>query len=562
MLAENTPLQPSSGAPARVCPVTAEPFPPKPSARPHTTTLSALIGWFLLFPAVPLHAANLITVNNSDGQGVWGGQFATPPGSCTAVPGGATGGCFRRAQAAVEDWAAGQYGSGSRWSDLEHAALPPGAVSAWTGLPVPTLRTRIGNSWIPDSCNRPSCGHLLKGDVEFFDENGDGKFDDTWIDSNLNGIRENGEVDRVRAEQFAWGVTSAVQDLSDLSLGVPGNVSPPGITRMRVRQALGDAALADDCEGTLANPACVNGVISRVDIAVPSDRDPKVWGRCDPDRFTSIAITDPIRAQRALDNCLWFFSSAPTTALESTDPDPLKDTHAVRDTWIRERVVKYVASVTPDRQDFAQSWMVSYGFGSEISDISKAIYQNEWRLTQTDHDPNPGSPTASPDTYPYAFIIQHTASARARGYDPGHNLLTTDCAANPTVPCDGKTNPTTDPFWGEALLRDGGGNIVLDAYNTPTLDYNKLGDVFDFREGQPCGATCLKSGVGQEKEFTFLFEQSVEGYLLSCLDCGHPAPGSFEPVTYSFDWPAFVPVQGIPYPPPTTMIIPVANGTP
>ncbi len=531
--------------------------------------LPAFLVGLLLVPAIPLHAGNLITINWATGEGVGGGQFATPPGSCTAVPGGVPvvgtdGGCARRAQAAVEDWAHGLYGSGSRWSDLKEAALPPGAVSAWTGLSVPTLRTRIGNSWIPDACDRPSCGHLLKGDVEFFDENGDGKFDDTWIDSNFNGIRDNGEVDRIRAEQFAWGITSAVRDLSDLSVGVPGNVSPPGITRMSVRQALGDAALADNCDGTLANPECVNGVVSRVDIAVPSDRDPKVWGRCDPDRFTPIAVTDPIRAQRALDNCLWFFASSPNTVIASTSPDPLLDAHAVRDTWISERVVKYVASVTPSQQEFAQSWLVSYGFGTEISDISKGIYHNEWRLAQTDHDPTPGSPTAALlDTYASAFVIQHTALSRQRGYTPTTigsppTLLAADCAANPSVTCDGKTNPTVDPFWGEALLRDGGGNIVLDAYNVPTLDYNKLGDEMEFRNGQPCDATCLKSGVGREKEFTFMFEQAVEGYLLSCLDCNHPAPGSFGPVSYSFDWPEITPIEDVSHPPPPTLIFPVS----
>ena len=549
---------------------------------------SALLAWLLLLPATPLHAANLITVNNSDGQGVWGGQFATPPGSCTAVPNGATGGCSRRAQAAVEDWAAGQYGSGSQWSDLQEAALPPGAVSAWTGLPVPTIQSRIGNSWIPDSCNRPWCGHMLKGDVEFFDENLDGTFDDTWIDFNLNGIRENGEVDRVRAEQFAWGITAAVQDLSDLSLGIPGNVSPPGLARMSVRQALGDAALADNCTGLLADPECVNGVVSRVDIAVPSGQDPKVWGMCDPDRFTPLLSATPdglVRAQRALDNCLWFFTSTPRTAIGSTsptNPDPLLDAHAVRSTWLNEHMVKYTASFTPDRQDFAQNWFVTYGFDTEIPDISKSIYQNEWRFIQSDRDPNPGLPSPSLDTYAYSFIFQHKARGRARGHDQDHNLLTADCATYlplpiprplplPPAECtDGETNPTVDPFWGEALLRDiydldldlNTDEILLDAYNVPRLDYTKLGDDFEFRTGEDCGATCLKSGVGKEIDFTFLFEQVVEGYLLSCLDCGHPAPSGFGPVTYSFDWPELVPIEGVPHPPPTTLIIPVANGTP
>jgi hypothetical protein len=409
---------------------------------------------------------------------------------------------------------------------------------------------------------------MLKGDVEYFDENGDGKFDDTWIDSNFNGIRENGEVDRVRAEQFAWGITAAVQDLSDLSLGIPGNISPPGLARMSVRQALGDAALAGNCTGLLADPECVNGVVSRVDIAVPSGQDPKVWGRCDPDRFTPLLSATPdglVRAQRALDNCLWFFTSTPRTAIGSTsptNPDPLLDDHAVRSTWLNERMAKYTASFTPDRQDFAQSWFVTYGFDTAISDISKSVYQNEWRFTQSDRDPNPGLPSPSLDTYAYSFIFQHKAKGRARGYDQDHNLLTVDCAANPTVDCDGETNPTVDPFWGEALLRDASGIIELDAYNVPKLDYEKLGDIFEFRTGEDCEATCLKSGVGKEIGFTFLFEQAVEGYLLSCLNCGHPAPSGFGPITYSLDWPEIPPIEGVPHPPSPTMVIAVESGTP
>jgi len=508
---------------------------------------SAFLVWLLLIPAVPLHAANSFTTNDSDGEGVSGVLFAAPPGSCTSFPGTTGGNCETRGAAALADWADGFY-NGSRWSDLREADVT-GGVSTVTGLPTTTVQTDIGKSWIPDSCNRPWCGNLLRGDVEPFDLNGDG------------------QEDRIFADQFAWGVTSLNRDLADLSL-VVGNVSPPGITRMRVRIALGDASetpsSGGECDGDIANPACTNGVIT--DPFSNPLRDPSIWGRCDPDRFTGLG--DPVRAQRALDNCLWWVASTPLTSLESTSPDPLLDEHAVRDTWIDQIVTKYVAAATPDRQDFTQSWTVRYSFGKDLPP-DEAVYQNEWRLAQVDVDPNPTAPSTTLDTYNYNFLIQHTAQARRRGF--GQELvgsvltqipLTADCLATGAI-CDGRTNPTVDPFWGKALMRDGGGNVVLDAGGFPLLDPNKLAEAFEFLDTQPCGEECLESGVGREQEFTFLFTQVVEGgLLLSCLNCDHPAPKPFGDVSYEFTWPSNFTITDFAHPPAASTTVSILNASP
>jgi hypothetical protein len=524
---------PHQGARARACPATVE------------LSRSAFLVWLLLVPAVPLHAANSFTTNDSDGEGVSGVLFAAPPGSCTSFPGTAGGNCETRGAAALADWADGFY-NGSRWSDLREAAIPGGAISTITGLSTPTINTNIGKSWIPDSCNRPWCGNLLRGDVEPFDLTGDG------------------QEDRIFADQFAWGVTSLNRDLADLSL-VVGNVSPPGITRMRVRIALGDASEtpSGECDGDMANPACTNGVIT--DPLTRPDRDPSVWGRCDPDRFTGLG--DPVRAQRALDNCLWLVASTPLTSPESTSPDPLLDEHAVRETWINQIVTKYVAAVTPDQQDFTQSWTVTYGFDKNLP-LDSAIYQNDWRLAQVDVDPNPTVPSTVLDTYNYELLIQHTAQARRRGYNQElvgsvltQNPLTAECLAT-GANCDGLTNPTVDPFWGKALMRDGGGNVVLDAGGFPLLDPNKLAEVFEFLDTQPCGEECLESGVGREQEFSFLFTQVVEGLLLSCLNCDHPAPKPFGDVSYEFIWPSNFTITDFAHPPASSTTVSILNASP
>lgn len=533
-----------------------------------------------LFLAAPVFAANLFIINNSDGQGVSGGLLATPPGTCTAVPGGATGDCSLRASAAVTDWAQGHY-NGSRWSDAEEATLPSGTnLIALDGTAVPItsgdlpnlISTKLGASWIPEVCNRPWCGNLLRGDViSHLDENGDGVWDDTWIDSNFNGIRDNGEVDRTRSEQFAWGITSVMRELADLSL-VPGNVSPPGISRMRVRLALGDASQDPDarCDGDMANPDCHNSVVTPPDLtgltATAIDDDPAVFGKCDPDRpeFTALAATDPVRAQRALDNCLWFFASFPVTApspgdldplhnqldprLRSEGLDPISDPFAVRATWIDQRVVKYIASSADGDQNFSQNWLIAYGFDAapDSDDINQGVYQNEWRLTQSD---------TGADTYPYNFLIQHLADARRRGFTQDPSVPVPECVPPLVGPtCDGHTNPTVDPFWGKAIVRLPDGTPVLNPDGTLQLDFDKRVEWF---EGQACDKACRESGVGAEREFRFLFEQEVQGYLLSCLNCGHPASLVQETVTYQFAWPGLPAIAPLPHPPALTTIVPV-----
>jgi hypothetical protein len=127
--------------------------------------------------------------------------------------------------------------------------------------------------------------------------------------------------------------------------------------------------------------------------------------------------------------------------------------------------------------------------------------------------------------------------------------------------CDGFTNPTVDPFWGQAIVRtgfdlDGNGvpDPVLNIDGTFQLDFDQE---FEFFAGQPCDEACRESGVGHEREFTFMYEQEVEGYLLSCLNCGHPAPEAAGTVTYSFTWPGLPGLSAVPYPPPLTTVIPV-----
>jgi hypothetical protein len=358
---------------------------------------------------------------------------------------------------------------------------------------------------------------------------------------------------------------------------------------MRVRLALGDAALdpGAGCDGDMANPACHDSVVTPPDPdgtltpGNPRDDDPAVFGRCDPDR-PEFANPDPILAQRALDNCLWFFASFPVTAptpgdfdaLHSQlDPrlrplptgglDPLADPFAVRtDAWIDQHVVKYVASTNPIAQEFSQVWGVTYGFKSapDTDDIESAIYQNDWRMSQSDQGTL---------TYPYSFIIQHTAEARRRGYTHDPSVLIPECDP-PSLPapyCDGKTNPTVDPFWGEAIVRTGsdlnGDGIidpVLDANGSPVLDFTRQ---FEFLDGKPCIEPCAGSGVGHEKEFSFLYEQEIDGALLmSCLNCGHPAPVFSHTVTYTFTWPGLPAIQPVIHDGSGNVIVPGAGTIP
>jgi hypothetical protein len=481
--------------------------------------------FFLLGGSKQVYSADELTVNVSASKGIRGSLLASPPGSCTSVPNGLTGDCSRRALAATEAWLNGTYFHGRDWSDLREAAVPP-SISA-SNPPAPP--TNIGTSWIPEYCDRPSCGHLLKGDVIHIDENGDGRFDDTWYDSNGNGIRENGEVDRIRAEQFAWGATSTILDFnnlrspSDPRMFTESGVSPPGLSRARVRVALGD------------NPECVNvgskdchlstggiGVIALPgsipdDLSNPNDKSSIIdnndfYGICDPDRFTG----DLASIQRQLDNCLWKVGSTPVTA--PANSSVTGQGNAVRHSWVGQVATKYTESSTPDAQDFSQLWFVLYRFESSEIDpgtglpvpvpIDEALYLNHWTLFQADTDPNPGlnfiidpsgpaqvSDPRFSDTYEYLFLLEHDSRGRRYGFDFSGNPIGPDpgdTALDPNL--IGKTNPTDDPFWG--------------------ADSGPLGFNTDF-------TTNAKSGVGQKTDFRFLYSQSVEGLLISCLSCDH-----------------------------------------
>jgi hypothetical protein len=82
---------------------------------------------------------------------------------------------------------------------------------------------------------------------------------------------------------------------------------------------------------------------------------------------------------------------------------------------------------------------------------------------------------------------------------------------------------------------------------------------FEIVDGQPCDEACRESGVGHEIGLAFLYEQAVEGHLMSCLNCGHPLVIWAETVTYSFNWPglpAVVPVSEPPPPVTTVQVLP------
>jgi hypothetical protein len=493
-----------------------------------------------------------MTVNATDGIGVHGGLLATPPGSCTAVPDGVAGHCHARAEAALNDWLHGTYAHGNGFSDLESADVP---AFVRTNAP-PHAPTKIGGSWIPEYCDQPSCGHLLKGDVIFIDENGDGKFDDTWIDDG-DGVKENGEVDRLRAEQFGWGATSRIVDFDNL--GGPSNpqmvlqsgVSPPGLARARVRVALGDD---EDCVNVFSPECQLSGIVALPftiadDLTNPNDKrtfvdNNEFYGVCDPDRFSGSLVD----IQRQLDNCLWKIGSTPVTA-------PINSSisgqgNAIRTEWIGQQVTKFVWSNTPNRQDFFQRLFVQYGFqatdpssGSPVP-VDEALYQNAWFLEQTDFDPNqglnfrlvdlpPGSFTLesgshlTPDTYNSTFRVQHISLGRRYGFDFSGNPIGPDFGDTPLDPSlIGKTNPTDDPFWG--------------------ADFGPLGFNTDFN-------TNAKSGVGQATGFKFLYVQEIEGSTVhSCLNCtaDHPSPTA-PPISYQFNW---EPTGGVGFTPHQTAI--------
>ncbi len=269
-----------------------------------------------------------------------------------------------------------------------------------------------------------------------------------------------------------------------------------------------------------------------------------------------------------MDNCLWFFASFPVTAPspgaydalhnelrpdgEGFDPLPPSeggdDEGAVRDAWLDQLVVKYTAANTPE-QDFSQNLFVRYGFENTLdpTDLSSALYVNEWRLTQSD---------IGTGTYPYNFLMQHVTDGRRRGFTQDPSVPIAECMPPLLDPaCDGKTNPTVDPFWGKAIVRDLSGAPVLDSEGAFTLNFDQD---FEWFAGQDCDEACRESGVGHNRDFTFIYEQQIEdGFLLSCLNCGHPPPATGQTVTYSFTWPGLPAIAPVSHPPPTTTAVPV-----
>lgn len=546
-----------------------------------------------VWTAVPVCASDALTVNDTGQQGVAGGLFAAPPGSCTGTPGGLPGDCDRRGEALMEASAGTVPGvtfwNDNTWSDLEEAEVPltengnteVGRVTAdgtvEPGGASPSPDSDIGTSWLPAFCNHPQCGHLLRGDSLQFDENGDGVFDDTWIDDG-DGIREVGEVDRTRGDQFQWGVTSVTRNLGDLSDQLaPGNMFPAGLARARVRMALGAAGQVGDCDvPSITNPACLDGDISSDTVVGAENKvddntvnghevDADWWGICDPDAFDPTGpslrdstITTVEEGQRALENCLWWITSMP---IFTTDPiytdlqpvglaggDPLTpgtDDHLFEQhtEWIDQAVTKIVTSSTPDRQNFAESLFVAYYF-EQGEPLDQARYQNDWQLLQQDFDPNEnvngpvdpdtGIPLVLPDpvpagpakdTYPYAFAIQHRSIGRARGYDNGDigaDAKVAECVG-PAVgvdpgDCDGTVNMTVDPFWRAQLV-----NAAF------TLDGMSFNHNFEYVDGEPCDTACRISGVGAEHRLEFLTAQDVNGYFSECMNCDESSVPNFDP---------------------------------
>jgi hypothetical protein len=533
-------------------------------------------------PAPPAHASDTATIATSNNMGVAGALFAAPPGSCTAAPGGELGACLDRGDAIVEAAGDGDFFTTDDWSDVndgdidgdgvpngvDNCALVanPGQADADTddigdacdtgaATDVGTVHTLtdIGTSFVLPLCDKPYCGNLLKGDTAQVDENGDGVVDTAWDDKNNDGIIQNGEIDRTRTEQFAWGGTSVINNPALLELGL-GNLFPAGVSRMRARLTLGDASMAGGCDGRIDNPACLDGVPTAPDPAY----DPDYWGKCDPDLFhpstsPNPTITTVAEGQHALDNCLWFYGAIPVfpagNAPDDGAPDPLDNSFAVRELWVSQQVLKYVSSYTPDVKAFDQSLYAAYGFEG-TADITRSRYLNDWQIVQADRDPNPdlnfvpnpygsgevvdAAPGPYEDTYTYFWAVQHVSLARARGEDFAGDPVT-ECGGVGVSDCDGLTNPTLDVFWGKEYIRNLVGDIV-------GIDWNQD---FEYQEGEPCDEGCRGSGVGRENGFLFLTAQDVNGYFSSCINCDTPALEALG-VEHAFD-PAVDPGRYMPY---------------
>lgn len=565
--------------------------------------------------ATPARAADTQTLNATEAQGFSGMLFATPPGSCTAAPGGTPGNCSARGTAIVTAAAGSSYFDDNSWSDLEQADVPltesgntevglvQGDGTVVPGGVTPSPDTDIGTSWLPARCDHPYCGHLLRGDVLQFDENGDGVFDDSWHDYNGNHVIDNGEIDRTRGEQFAWGVTSLVRDLNDLSdMMAQGNAFPAGLARDRVRLSLGAASQVGDCDvPRLDNPACLDGDISSA-TSVPVETllddnsvngqevDRDFWGICDPDRFDpanpnrrDLSITTVAEGQRALDNCLWWITSLPilvgqdyvelahaayTGGADKFLPDNgLSDRHTE---WIAQGVTKETFSATADRQDFGQRVFVAYFFDQSVG-LDKGRYQNGWLIEQGDMDPNeavngpvagevslgqveaddgyPWDPVAvdASDTYPYYFAIQHATIARARGFDnggvgpgPGGDELVAEC----DPPGVGVAAADCTGDVNETVDPFWHAQIVASALALDGVSFNAD---FEYHDGEPCETACRISGVGKEHLLDFITVQDVNGYFQNCMGCNDPGEFELPEFTYQPYVDAWTEIPTIPH---------------
>jgi hypothetical protein len=522
----------------------------------------------------PAHAADDATINTSANAGVWGTIYASPPGSCTAAPAGALGDCTERGAASVDATTSGTFFNDTSWSDLRESDVPLtengnteiGAVDEFgnvnPGGANPEPPVDIGSSWMPfTNCFGPYCGHLTRGDALYFDENGDGVFDDTWIDKNFNGVIDNGEIDRMRVDQFSWGVTSVILDPGDMEDVGPGNTFPAGLARARVQYALGLTG-GSDCDARIDNPACLDNDPNPVNGAV----DPRYWARCDPDRFHPSTTSDPTittveEGQRALENCLWWLTALPIVPGNNMQPDAedayaagdpmyifdgthLFDQHSV---WLDQAVRKDTFASVPNAQEFAQTMYVAYGF-EKIEALDEARYLNAWEIKQQDLDPNLNvNGTTNPhnlqftaadaglnkDTYPYAFALRHESISRARGEDNGTDedpfaaqlVDTYECTGPVGFECDHQSNTTMDPF-GQAELV----GVLAENWNQQ----------FEYIDGEPCDEGCQNSSVGRERGLVFLTAQDVNGYFEQCVNC---APDGVEPYPILTPQPTYMPYE-------------------